>query len=120
MILSVRCPVNRIVSSDIYITSSRFHQVRRQFTLVHLECPPGFKLSSDSDSVCECEDRVEVLTCDPDMEFVLLDVSHSLPSSECLCPSVCVCIRVHAMCMCACVVIGFGLLIIDIKISVNS
>ncbi len=43
-----------------------------QFSLLRVECPPGYELQS---AICVCEDRVEVLTCDPNMQFVLLDVS---------------------------------------------
>ncbi len=45
-----------------------------QFSLLRVECPPGYELQSAPD-ICVCEDRVEVLTCDPNMQFVLLDVS---------------------------------------------
>lgn len=49
-------------------------QVKANFTLVHIGCPPGYRL--DESQVCQCEERAEVLACDDiNMDFVLLDVS---------------------------------------------
>jgi len=61
--------------SFILLASVHPQQVTGTFTLRHIDCPPGFRLSEDRYQ-CECEERVEVLACDPAMEFVLLDVSH--------------------------------------------
>ena len=43
--------------------------------MFHMECLPGFQLDKKS-RVCECAvNRTEVLFCDPEMKFVLLQVS---------------------------------------------
>jgi len=63
-------PIDVTLNSSFSVT-----EVTGTFTLYHIDCPPGFRLSEDRYQ-CECEERVEVLACDPAMEFVLLDVSH--------------------------------------------
>ena len=57
-----------------------FQPSTAEFTVFHMECLPGFRLDETLPprNVCKCAvDIREVLSCDPDMRFVLLKVSAS-------------------------------------------